>query len=390
MLKLIYTPTLPGPPAVYGTAEDTLAVRTDAGERELQRFRKAGPEFIAPNAELGRTIDTWLATRTNPALPVIVMVHGYLYDPRANSPDSPFTTVYSTPGARPFNLSWLPLVGECDINGTPQDDNAIAFVYQSESRLADYAAAGWNNSYQFAVFDQSPLAGRALAAILAHLGTHAGITVRVLAHSLGTRTTSQAVGRLGPAIPANIDRMVLLDGAEFSIDAAAHFKNCTFDVFNILSRSDKVLNLGGDEMCHPFRPNNTRAACVIGRDGLGANTRWLDLRIDDPVTRAWFAGRHAPGGATYAIDPTAEEPSHPNATLGHWACYTNVGNRSLVRDLLFAPAMTVANFTANGVPPVTECPSNGLFNGEAIPPIPDDWATRHATLNPRGGAAEQR
>jgi hypothetical protein len=39
-------------------------------------------------------------------------------------------------------------------------------------------------------------------------------------------------------VPGNLERIVFLDGAEFSADAARNFAGCGFDVFNIASRSD--------------------------------------------------------------------------------------------------------------------------------------------------------
>ena len=383
MLRLVYTPQMSGAPAGYGDAEDTLAQRNGAGEETvLQHFHKAGPEFVAANQALHAAIDVWLAGRADQGAPVIVLVHGFQYDPddpRVKGA-SPFDILYGLPSAsNPAAMSWLPLVGECDETGGALAECAIAFAYKSEGSPAETNAAGWSNSYQLAVFDLAPLAARVLASILDDLGQRPGLTIRLLAHSLGTRTTSRAVGILRDGRAARIDRAVLLDGAEFSADAAVHFASCGFDVFNIVNRRDQVLNKGADEMCHPFRQAQQGEACVIGRDGLGGNPRWCDLRVDDPAVAQWFARGNAPDGVAYPIEPLARAGDpHGVANLQHWGCYTNPANRPLLRALLARDAMTVAGFQAQGVPALSGCPMAGTFGGVTPSEIPDDAAGRRA------------
>jgi hypothetical protein len=59
---------------------------------------------------------------------------------------------------------------------------------------------------------------------------------------------------------------------------------------------------------------------------------------------AWYAAANAPDGIPYSVDAAAEEGSHPSAGMDHWACYTNDGNRALLRDLLASDVMTGAQF----------------------------------------------
>ena len=108
MLKLVYTPTMQGAPDDFGDAVDTMAVRDEAGaETLLQSFAKAASGFVAPEPALEGCITTWLASRLDRARPVIVMVHGYNFDPEdTHRAGSPFDTVYGLPSAgRPSRLA---------------------------------------------------------------------------------------------------------------------------------------------------------------------------------------------------------------------------------------------------------------------------------------------
>jgi len=381
MLRMIYSATAAGAPRNYGTAIDQL--QSD-GEQSLQDFPKAQAGFALPEPALTAAIERWLTQRGPSTNPVVVMVHGFLYDPSqpmGPNSDSPFESVYGMPPGTQNSMSWLPLVAECDEHGGNHSENAIAFCYKSEAGIAEYGGAGWSNNYQYAVFDQAPLAARALATILFCLGSH-NVTVRVLAHSLGTRTLSQAIRLLRARMPANLDRVVMLDGAEFCVDAAANFENCGFDVVNIANRSDRVLAIGAQQMCHPIRPTGSLESQVIGFDGLGTTDRWLDLQIDRQPLVNWFAAANAPDGIPYTIQAEAQDETHPFAGLDHWSCYTNDGNRALVRDLLFSDVMTVAQLKQHRVPSSVDSAAYGRFRQVAPPATPQSRMERQRLLYP--------
>jgi hypothetical protein len=349
-----------------------------ADQSVLQSYPRDQLGYAAPEDALAQYVRAWLTERGARRDPVIVMVHGFEYDPSsapAATPDSPFTSIYGLPPTVNYHLSWLPLVGECDQNGGNQSQNAVAFCYNSIGSLADVRAAGWINPYQHAVFDLAPRAARALASILVAVSEHAPI-VRILAHSLGTRTTTQAMRLARARLPGTMDRIVMLDGAEYCVDAAATFIGCQCDVFNIANRKDSVLKWGGDQACDPIRGVGTIGACVVGYDGLGGNDRWTDLQLDNVLLRQWLAAGNAPDGNPYNIDPLAEEDSHPVAGLDHWACYTNDGNRAFVRDLLMSDVMTVPLMKQHGAPAGTDAPAYGMFNGKPIPPTPQTLLDR--------------
>jgi hypothetical protein len=396
MLKLFWKPgpaCVPAEPAGQALT-DTLSMDDEtAGPRQTIRRADAGFPALAP--DLAARLDGWLAQRADPGGPAFVLVHGFQYDPRdpPTSADSPFGSIYGVPapgnpGGPDPHLSVLPLVGECDDAGGNQSDVAIAFAWASEGSLTDDAEAGWDNDYKYAALDLSPAAAKALAAVLAHLATRR-VAVRLLAHSLGTRTTSQAIGLLAAAARLSpLERAVLLGGAEFSVDVAANFAGCAFDVVNVGSRQDTVLVLG-EQMCHPVRPNATWSSFVIGRNGLGGNERWIDLQLDSPPLANWFAGGNAPTGTRYALAGVALTDVHPLGFLNHWAYYTNAGNRVLVRDLMTAGRMNGVALAAAGVPNGFDCPEYDGFIGQAVRPTPttrDGRAVHVGEAHGRGAA----
>ncbi len=380
MLKLFWNPApqggVPADPAWQNAADSLVADR--AAGPALQGFVRGAAALPPVAPALATRLDAWLALRSHTA-PLTIMLHGFDYNPRLTAKpgnDDPFSSIYGLPGpAIPAPLSLLPLVGECDEHGAHPADVAIAFAWLSTGSMAALSQACWNNDYQLAALDLTPLAAKALAAVLAHLGARA-VPVHILAHSLGTRLAAQAIGLLRAAGPASsIERVVLLGGAEFCVDAFAAFADCPFDVINLANRHDGVLPFG-EMACHPVRGNATPAACVIGLNGLGQNDRWIDLQLDAAGVVDWFAAGHAPTGRPYTVQAVAQDDVHPEAWLNHWAYYTNPGNRVLVRDLVQNAAMTVAKLTAKAAPNHVASPMYGHFKDVAIPVTPRTCAER--------------
>jgi hypothetical protein len=376
--------------ATYGNAVDQLF----AGDppAPVQSFRRGEQGLAPPAFALTAALDAWLAGRTDRTAPVVVMTHGYQYDPSPTfdqGTDDPCHSVYGTPGvsyggAPPLDarMSWLPLIGECDESGRPLADCAIAFAWTSEGTMRTFSQACWDNGYKYAALELAPAAARALATVLGYLAEKAPL--RLFAHSLGTRTTSQAVGLIPNAARGAIERAILLGGAEYCVDALQHLAPAC-DVVSLGSQLDKVVRLG-EMACDPVRNNNTLGAMVIARHGLGGQARWLDLQIDSPQLVAWLSEARAPSGFNYAINALPQNDVHPNGELGHWVYYTNEGNRRLVRDLVQHPAMTRAGLVGSGVPAGFAADSSAPFATVPIPSTPMTCAERHPQLQAmRGG-----
>lgn len=384
MLKLIWSPDLttvdPGSDA-YKLATDTLQVGG-----AVQSFARPWPRaFQAPNAALAKAVIDWVATQGNK--PITLMVHGFAFDPthpQTNPADDPFNLVYGIPGANlNARLSWLPIVGEADDNGNPGTGAAIAFSWLSESNVTQWADAGWNNSYLQPAFDFAPLAAQALAAVIAAL-QGCGKPFTILAHSLGTRTTCQAIGYLRFSTyawqPQSLKRIVLLDGAEYLVDANRNLlgTGLGYEVFNIVNRNDLVLSWLAHAGSYPVRPRVGAgdSGRVIGYEGLKKTSTWIDIQIDRQDVQNWVQ-THA-GIQLNATAPNADNQIHDFATWNHWICYmdgvgnADGGNRGFLRRLLDLNQPGVAWFDANGYPVLDGARYvDEWYYGSFDPAIPD-------------------
>jgi hypothetical protein len=376
MLRLVWTPGAAAAPDrnTYRRAIDTLSARF--GDTEATVGFPRDPAAARPALdELVVVIRQWLAARSVPNSAVKLMLHGFDYDPRrvGDSDSDPFMLVYGYPSERgpDARLSWLPLVEECDDRGAHHQETAIAFAWVSTGSRAEYATAGWSESYEYACVDLAHLAATAVAALLGILATE-GVRVDVLAHSLGTRLFTLAVAAHGSG-DAPLNNVILLDGAEFSVDAAATFAGRAFSVVNVTNEVDAVLVSGAEQLGDPSRLPGTIESCSLGRYGLGTPQswegravyppNWVDIALDRRDVQAWFK---ANGG--YALTPTASDGVHSQGHLNHWACYTENGNRIWLKDLLWKPGRNGATLANTpGLPKGVLRASQPVFAGVGIP-----------------------
>lgn len=347
MLKMVWIAGAAAAPDAdaYKRTADTLSASYGDNTATAQLPRDPPSESPDIGALTG-VIRTWLAARSVPHAAVKLMMHGYDYDPRhlGDIAYDPFYTIYGYPGENGLNqrLSWLPLVGECNEAGGRRQETAIAFAWVSTGSLAEYATAGWSESYQYACVDLAPLAANAAAALLRILAEE-GVTVDVLAHSLGTRLFTKTVAALR-GDDTMLNNVILLDGAEFAVDAAATFAGQPFNVVNVTNEVDAVLTTGAEQLGDPSRTPGSVPCCSLGRYGLGKRDawtgaavyppNWVDISLDRRDIQAWFK---ANGG--YSLTPTASDGVHPSGHMNHWACYTELGNRAWLTDLLWKPGM---------------------------------------------------
>lgn len=366
--------------AQHAGAPDAPAYRSAVDElrgmdgQPLQALAKTDRSLPLPSQALKDYIAAWTARRGTGR--AVVMVHGFAFDPSMSvdpgNGDDPFNGVYASPAVS-GRESWLPIVGETDEAGNPLADIAVAFCWTSYGGMKEYGKACWGNIYQYPVFDLAPLAAKALAGVIRAL-VESGLVVDVFAHSLGTRTTTEAIRLLAAGgLPGAVRRAVLVGGAQFSVDARDAVATARTEVFSLAAQSDPVLRWGGTKGCHPYRYDNTQEARVIGRDGMQPTPLWIDLQVDRTPAQqgtgfdAWFRSRY---GATLSDEP--DERGR------HWAYYRQPGNRTILARL-FTDDLTPQGMRDAGV--VEGVVRDGGY-GNLTVPVPPTPMTCRDRLNP--------
>lgn len=396
MLKLTWTPGAAAAPDedAYRQAIDSLAA-SYADATAAAGFPRADGAAPTGLDAIAGVVRRWLAARALPNAAVKLMLHGYDYDPRHQGDPAydPFALTYAYPnavtGPNP-RLSWLPLVEECDDAGGRRQETAIGFGWTSTGSIGEYAAAYWSESYEYACVDLARLAARAVAALLEILAQER-VAVDVLAHSLGTRLFTQAVADSTAEAVAALHNVILLDGAEYAVDAAATFAGRTFNVINVTNAVDAVLATGAEQLGDPSRVAGSVVACSLGRYALGTPDswagiaayppNWVDIALDRRDVQAWFL---ANGG--YRLRPTASDNVHPEGNLNHWACYTETGNRAWLTDLLWKPGLNGGSFARTpGFPKGVLASPQPVFAGVGIPGTTPMTAAARLAYQ-RGGA----
>ncbi len=249
--------------------------------------------------------------------PVVVLVHGYKFDPSAETSDNPHRSLYSF-AADPMGLkvrSW-----PAGLGFDPEDPASglcLGYGWPAAARhVPSLLASGRTGFAQ--VYHRAALYGRRLAELIARVQALApGRAVDVLAHSLGARVALEAL----PHLEVAPERMVLLGAAEFDARArealAAAPSRRLPQIYNVTARSNDFY----DAMFETFAPRRSWAERAVGlglRDPLPC---WLDLQLDRDDLTDWVNAR--------GIDLI---PSR--ARLCHWSFYTRGGAFEVYQAIL--------------------------------------------------------
>lgn len=268
-----------------------------------------------------------------PRMPVVILLHGYRYDPHAAPLANPHDTLFAFEPLRPRTdrwqktESWPRGLGFTPEDTTGREGLCIAFGWSARPRrrFGRFCAA-YANAEQ---------AGRALLRTVEMVArVHPGRPIDFMAHSLGARVVLcamrlaaqrrrhdllDAMGRvimLGPAELAVVAR-----GALARVDAVARRGGPC--VFAMLARENDVF----DALLEHFAPAiPMRRKIGIGARGLGrgrnqCRRNWIDLQIDHPETRRWLAER----GAVIGGEPRR---------ACHWGVYNRPGTLALYAAIL--------------------------------------------------------
>lgn len=239
-----------------------------------------------------------------PAAPIIVMVHGYKYDPA--SPDHvPHDHIF---GMRPATgrfsrrMSWPRHLGVGAVGG--DEPLCIGFGWPARGSI-------WK------AWKRSARAAQALAQLLDHIAFLTGRPTHVIGHSLGARVALRA---MAVTRPGSVGRVISLAGGALRSEALRAMDapgGAGAEVVNVVSRENDVF----DAMLELVvgLPDRT-----VG-SGLGQrHVRWLDIQIDHDETRAGLARM-------------GYEVSGADLSICHWSVYLRPGLFPLYRALMDDP-----------------------------------------------------
>lgn len=274
-----------------------------------------GLRTAEPGADLARALDAALADLP-PGAPIVILVHGYKFDPRIDWRD-PHRQLYAfdPPVDARRIRSWPKGLGFTPTG--PAGGLCIGFAWPASAPLLPTLLASGRTGFA-AVYDRAGDCGRQLAALIAAIQARApGRAVDVLAHSLGARVALAALPHLDTAP----ERIILLGAAEFDGRAltflAAMRAPAPPQIFNVTARANDVYDL----MFESFAP---RAGWRERALGLGLGDRrpdWLDIQIDCPDVADWIVRRGI------RLTP-------PTSRACHWSFYTRRGAFDLYQAIL--------------------------------------------------------
>lgn len=247
---------------------------------------------VRPNGSLegDHALGRHLATLPKGA-PVIIMVHGFKYDPQVAA-TSPHVSLFAP--TKGDGVSWPVELGA----NQPGGPLCIGFAWPARGT----AWHAWRMAARMAL----PLAG-----LLTRIAAH-GRRAHLIGHSMGARVCLNA---LAQAPAGSVGRVILLSAAVTRSEARAALASPAgggVEVVNVLGRENALFDALG--------------SAVMGRGtvggGLGArDARWLDLHLDRAETQDGLARIGLPVGP-------------PAARVCHWSSYTRAGIFALHRALL--------------------------------------------------------
>ncbi len=237
--------------------------------------------------------------------PVIVMIHGYSYQP-GDPVHCPHRHILSLhPRSQPWaGPSWPRGFGFT--GSAPDEGLGVAFGWSARGTL-------WGARRR------AVAAGRALAALITELHRHApGRRVHIAAHSMGIEVAAEALHHLSAGA---VDRIVSMTGACYrsriadALDTPAG-RRAAF--VNVTSRENDLFDFLFERLVAP----PVRADRALGQ-GLEAENA-VTLQLDCPAALAHLARLGAP------VSP-------PTRRICHWSSYTRPGVLRFYRDLMRRP-----------------------------------------------------
>lgn len=330
------------------------------GRGQMELYKRG--ELPGPNDALTRYLTRSIELETSKLpknKPVVVMIHGFQFDPASlvftpphhHKADNPHARIYHWEEhseeleMRHHSASW-PL----GLGFRPDDDGAeglcIAFGWYSNPGFFSSLFRHGQNFYAKA-YESAENSAWQLVCVLEVLTRVLKRKVDLFCHSLGSRVVLRAMAQAVQPLPqlaeagplSNLieltDRVILLAGAETVLEAQLMMSRLnrwsnrtggTVDLpsfYNFTSRENDVL----DKLGENFGPSAAGPKQVIGHNGLEAlDPSWVDIQLDDADVAGWFRGKG------YRV--SGDNQSSVFAVLDHWIHYTWRENMRLYRDML--------------------------------------------------------
>ena len=250
--------------------------------------------------------------------PIVIMIHGYKYHPRAQSTD-PHRLLFSP---RPEvsctrSVSWPLELGFAQLG--VDDGLAIGFGWEGRPSRK-IAPKPFLNSFAH-VYAQATRAGGHLARVLGWIAELApGRAVDLIAHSLGARVAFCGISRRASD---NLGRLILMGGAEYASVVDQSFRRSDHaqmpEVFCVRTRQNAFV----DFLFESFAPRSHPHDFAIGRGYQGPRDRWMNIRLDDPATLGVLSAR-----GIGLSRPAAGK------LVDHWGFYQRAGIMKFYRQLL--------------------------------------------------------
>lgn len=299
--------------------------------------------------------------------PVVLMVHGFLFDPRdtvgakPEDSDNAHSRLYHFIDGdrdreiRHHTTSW-PLhlgFGESDADGA--DGLALGYCWHSRPGFASSLIDKFQNFYSRAYANAEGASWNLLTVL--HCMDRLlpeGRRVDLFCHSLGSRVIIRMLAHAAKHgrrdLLARIDRVIILGGAEYVVEARLMLKRlhkagatAHIQIYNIVSRENDVL----DKLGENFGPMTFGNSNVIGHNGLDVEDprslgpNWLDLQIDGRELQTWMQEKRQ-------LTVTGD---NPDSVWDHWYYYTDRQNMELYRSILrHRDDWNIAALRAEGIP----------------------------------------
>lgn len=291
--------------------------------------------------------------------PVVIMVHGFQYDPRA--PISHDRGRAANPHAQIYHFNEDDLSVERVAHTTPwplrlgfaEDEGetglAVAFGWASDPA---YIRGDWRDwlarlrwsevgaeTYYATAYRTAPVAAKGLALTIEALSeVFPNREIDLVAHSLGARVALRALKRLAEdrkyEVLDHVGRVILLSAAPHWLDSHTTIKAITRfsrhrpQIFNIMMSRDATLSRWGSRFAlfseiREIQPRLTERlwSLFFGGNVTGLHGKppgihfaaWMDLYLDRPAVANW---------ASRLVPPMDFRPPWRGARADHWACFT--------------------------------------------------------------------